>query len=110
MHYRVSRAHRIHSIDELKAALQEAWSVVGGLCLFPSADTEEVSKSGKVPMPEADEPMRSAAAGQFLGFDDAERLLEFRTPWGRRWGDRGYGYVSYDYAQRFLSDAWAIAL
>ena len=110
VHYKISQAQRIHSIDELKAALQEARSVVGGLCLFPSAYTEEVSRTGRIPMPEPDECLRSAAAVCFVGFADTERLLKFRPPWGRRWGDHGYGYISYDYAQRFLSDAWAIAI
>jgi C1A family cysteine protease len=110
MHYRISQAQRIQSLDELRVALQEGWSVVGGLCLFPSAETEEVSGTGRIPMPDPDERMRNAVAVCFVGFDEAERLLKFRTPWGPTWGDHGYGYVSYDYAQRFLSDAWAVAM
>jgi len=50
------------------------------------------------------------AAVCFIDFDDAEQILRFRTPWGPRWGDRGYGYISYAYARQYLSDAWAIAL
>ncbi len=110
VHYRLSRAQPIHSLEELKTALRETWSVVGGLSLFPSADGAEVSRTGRIPMPDPDEPPRSAAAVCFVGFDDARRLLKFRPPWGPAWGDRGYGYVSYDYARRFLSDAWAVAL
>jgi len=110
VHYRISQAQQIHSLDELKAALRDGWSAVGGHCLFPSADTEEVSRTGRIPMPDPEERMRSATAVCFVGFDNANGLLKFRTPWGPRWGDHGYGYVSHDYAQRFLSDAWAVAM
>jgi C1A family cysteine protease len=110
VHYRVSRAQPIHTLEELKVALRETWSVVGGLSLFPSADTAEVSRTGRIPMPGPEEPMRSAAAVSFVGFDEARGLLRFCPPWGPAWGDQGYGYVSYDYVQRFLSDAWAVAL
>jgi C1A family cysteine protease len=110
LHYRISRAQRIHDVEELKAALERAWSVVGGLSLFPSAYSERVSRTGRIPLPGLDEPVRSAAAVCFVGFDDTKGLLKFRTPWGRGWGDHGYGYVSYGYARRFLSDAWAITM
>ncbi len=110
VHYRISRAQPIHDLEDLKAALRDAWSVVGGLSLFPSSDAAEVARTGMIPMPDHDEPMRSAAAVCFVGFDDEERLLKFRPPWGPAWGDRGYGYISYDYARRFLWDAWAVAL
>jgi C1A family cysteine protease len=109
-HYRISWAHPIHSLTALKAALRQAAPVVGGLCLFPSAYTEEVAWTGRIPMPAPGERMRSAAAVCFISFDDTTGLLKFRTPWGPAWGDHGYGYVSYDYARQFLSDAWLIAL
>jgi C1A family cysteine protease len=110
VHYWISQVEQIHSLDELKTALREGWSVIGGLCLFPSVDAEEVTGTGRIPMPDPEERMRSAAAVCFVGFDEVEGLLQFGAPWGPTWGDHGYGYVSCDYTQRFLSDAWAVAM
>lgn len=109
-HYRLSWALPIRSIGGLKTALRRGWSVVGGLCLFPSAETQEVARTGRIPMPGPSEPVRSAAAVCFVDFDDARERLKFLPPWGPTWGDEGYGYVSYDYAWCFLSDVWAVTL
>jgi C1A family cysteine protease len=109
-HYGISEVQRIRSLETLKTALQEARSVVGGLCLFPSACADDACETGWIPMPDRDETIDSAAAVNFVDFDDDRGLLKFRSPWGDQWGDHGYGYVSYDYARQFLSDVWAIAL
>jgi C1A family cysteine protease len=109
-HYRISEVRRIRNLDKLRTALQEDRSVVGGLCLFQSACADDACATGRIPMPDPDETIDSAAAVNFVDFDDGRRLLKFRSPWGDQWGDHGYGYVSYDYARQFLSDAWAIAL
>jgi len=109
-HYRISEARHIRNIDELKIALQKVGPIVGGLCLFQSAYTDEALRTGRIPMPDPGERIRSAAAVCFISFDDVEGLLKFRGPWGPHWGDRGYGYVSYAYAEQFLSDTWAIAM
>jgi C1A family cysteine protease len=109
-HYRIREARPIRSIEELKVALWEFIPVVGGICLFQSFYNEQVFRSGLIPMPDPEERVRGAAAVCFVGFDERPGLLKFRTPWGPCWGDHGYGYIPYRYAERYLSDAWAIRL
>jgi hypothetical protein len=109
-HYRIRRAHPIRSVEELRAALWDFRPVVGGLCLFQSFYSEQVVRTGLIPMPDPDERVRGAAAVCFVGFDQPPGLFKFRSPWGPRWGDRGYGYILYPYAERYLSDAWAIRM
>jgi hypothetical protein len=41
-----------------------------------------------------------------LGYDDKKKLLIFRNSWGRQWGDKGYGYLPYQYFIDHLQDAW----
>jgi hypothetical protein len=45
-HYGISEVQRIRSLETLKTALQEARSVVGGLCLFPSACADDACETG----------------------------------------------------------------
>lgn len=46
----------------------------------------------------------------FTGYEDDARqpgggILRFRNSWGPRWGDSGYGVMSYAYAQAYANDA-----
>ena len=109
-HYTIHEARRVRGLEELKAALWAFRPVVGGICVFQSFYSKEVARTGIIPIPDYDERVRGAAAVCFVGFDERPELLKFRTPWGPRWGDHGYGYIAYAYAERYLSDAWAIKM
>jgi hypothetical protein len=41
------------------------------------------------------------------GYDDHTQLLTFMNSWGQSWGDRGSGYLPYQYFDTYVSDAWA---
>jgi hypothetical protein len=40
------------------------------------------------------------------GFDDNRELIKFWNNWGPSWGDGGYGYLPYHYADRHIYDSW----
>ncbi len=109
-HYKIAQPQPIRNVKELKAALESIGPVVGGITLYESYAREEVSKSGKIPLPGAKERLIGGLAVCFVGFNDAQKLLKFRNNWGSDWGDQGYGYISYEYANKFLTDAWAFTL
>jgi len=44
-----------------------------------------------------------------LGYDDEKKALKIANSWGTRWGDKGYGWISYDYIYKCeWFDAWAM--
>lgn len=41
-----------------------------------------------------------------VGYDDEKGLIKFKNSWGNKWGINGYGFISYEYFNRFCLDAW----
>lgn len=47
----------------------------------------------------------------FVGYNDNTRMLKFRNSYGSGWGDRGYGYLPYDYVTHpanIADDFWIL--
>jgi hypothetical protein len=38
--------------------------------------------------------------------DEKSQRFGFPNSWGVEWGDRGWGYMTYEYFDRFVTDAW----
>jgi len=44
-----------------------------------------------------------------VGYDDSKQLFKFKNSWGTGWGDKGYGYLPYDYYFKGdMFDLWTI--
>ena len=41
-----------------------------------------------------------------VAYDDRTRLFKFINSWGPDWGERGMGYLPYQYFETYVSDAW----
>lgn len=76
---------------------------------------------GKIPFPCPSEKRVGGHAIVAVGYDDKMKIknppcgkettgaLLIRNSWGTRWGDRGYGWLPYDYVLKGLAvDFWAI--
>lgn len=107
-HYKVKNVQTVGTVEQLKSALTIHGPVPGGITLFRSVNNSAVT--GQIQMPGTDENQLGAHAICFVGFDDDKRLFKFKNSWGKGWGDNGYGYLPYDYVERFLSDAWAFSI
>ena len=42
-----------------------------------------------------------------VGYDDSTQRIKFKNSWGTNWGQAGYGYISYDYFNKYSWDNWA---
>jgi hypothetical protein len=41
-----------------------------------------------------------------VDYNDGTQMFTFINSWGTGWGDRGYGYLPYQYFTTFLREAW----
>ena len=106
------RAHGrpLKGAREIKSALQQYGPVVIGLTIYDSFNSANAISTGRIPDPKPSESIVGGHAVCIVGYDDARRRFKFENSWGADWGDKGYGYVSYDYVQKYGSDAWALSL
>jgi C1A family cysteine protease len=109
-HYRIKSSVRVNNIEEIKSALETYGPLVTGITIYQSAFGPDVAKTGCFPLPAASESAVGGHALCIVGYDDDEKLLKAKNHWGAGWGDGGYAYIPYAYAERFLSDTSALTL
>lgn len=72
--------------------------------IFPSMDT---APQGRVPLPRPGETTRGLHSVLLtFGCEEAGDWLRFINSWGRGWGDQGFGLLSREYLERYMTDAW----
>lgn len=107
-HYRAAKTVRLSNLAEIKAALASG-PVVAGITAYPSVF--RAKPDGIVPMPGTSEQVIGGYPICVVGYDDQKKLLKFESSWGAAWGEHGYGYLSYDYVEKYLStDNWALTM
>lgn len=92
----------------MKAALAAGKPIVFGFTVYESFESEQVSKTGMVPMPRLSESALGGHCVALVGYDDSKQLWIVRNSWGDRWGDEGYCYFPYQYLtnHQLACDFW----
>lgn len=84
-------------LSHLKSRLAEGFPFVIGISVYDSFESDEVAKTGIVPMPKPDESLLGGHAVMVVGYDDTKEHFIVRNSWGASWGDKGYFYLPYSY-------------
>jgi len=105
--YRVKAYARIRTLLEMKRSLVINGPFLAGVDVYESWFTDRVFKTGLVPMPKKSEQYQGGHAICIVGYDDNKGIFKFKNSWGKAWGDKGYGYLSYDYIRKYCVDAWS---
>lgn len=96
--YRAVGYYRIRRrLADMRACLAEGFPFVMAIAVHQSMMGREVRRTGLVPVPSRRDRLRGGHAVLVVGYHHARRLLIFRNSWGRAWGDRGYGYLPYQF-------------
>jgi C1A family cysteine protease len=103
--FKIAGYAKVKGIDEIKSALQNNGPVIAGISVYESFETLDVTKTGAVPLPKPKEILVGGHAICIVGFDDEKKTFKFLNSWGSGWGDKGYGYLPYDYLKNNSSEA-----
>lgn len=104
------------NIQQIKQCLIEGFPFVFGFMVYESFESEEVAKTGIVPMPKADERLLGGHAVVCIGFSDDTQKILVRNSWGPEWGIqepaslKGCFWMDYNYIidTNLASDLWTV--
>jgi len=86
--------------------------IVLGISVYESFESQQVAKSGVVPMPANSEKLLGGHAILAVGYNDAEQRFVMRNSWGTSWGMQGYFTIPYAYLtdSNLCDDLWMIQM
>lgn len=92
----------------IKKCLKDGYPINFACVLFNGFMTENVAKTGEVPMPEEDQARCGCQALTIVGHDDSKDIFIVANSWGSDWGDGGFCKMPYAYIldHRYASDFW----
>ena len=99
-----SESKRIQTLMSCKLSLSEGKPFTGGFICYENLYDGE---NGMIPSPVGNQIGGHAVF--FVGYDDNISCFKFKNSWGPEWGDKGYGYLPYEYLLKgLLTDMWTV--
>ena len=110
-HHVISAFNINNDMNSIKNCLASGYPFVVGIMIFTSFESQEVAKTGIVPMPTQDEECLGGHAVLVCGYDDSTHHWILRNSWGTQWGDHGYFYLPYVYLldSSLSTDMWYVS-
>lgn len=107
------------TLANVKAYLKAGYPSIFGFTCYNSIDDADVT--GRIPFPASKESFAGGHAVMAVGYDDAmiitnsrdkvayKGALLIRNSWGTTWGEKGYGWLPYEYIlQGLADDFWTV--
>jgi C1A family cysteine protease len=106
----------------IKRQLSKGTPIAFGFAAYDKCILQADTLNGKIPYPSPRDTYTKYHSVMTVGYDDALKInniegtrestgaLIVRNSWGDDWGDRGYGYLPYEYILSGLTQDWWILL
>ncbi len=101
---RHSYYQKLRSVGDIRSALKTVGAAQ--VCVY-MYDNFLSPLEGRVSLPAENAKYIGGHAVSVIGFDDEKKEFTFNNNWGENWGDKGRGYLPYEYVDKYLMEAWA---
>lgn len=97
-------------VPNMRRVLAQGDTVVFGISVYESFESDRVAMNGIVPLPAADEELLGGHAVLMVGYDHGRKCFKVRNSWGPDWGDRGHFWLPYEYVRDpdLSDDFWTL--
>lgn len=100
--HRLEYYQRLYTPEEIKYALYYFHAASLSVDIFESI---LAAPKGRVPLPKEEEKSMGQHCVAAIGYD--QEGVYFANSWGRKWGDNGIGFFSWEYIEKYLIESWA---
>ena len=88
----------IQDYAHIKEVLASGNPIICGIAVYASFKSANSNKYGNIPMPNTKtEKLLGGHAILLIGYDDNSKTFKFQNSWGTNWGNKGFGYIPYNY-------------
>ena len=104
--------HRIKSVQDINNYIAMFMDgILLGFPVYESFESEQVAKTGIVPMPEAGEKCKGGHETLIVGYNvKSPADKKIRNSWGKDWGDEGHFYLPDTYFEKYQCDLWVVSV
>lgn len=110
--HKITVYQRLNSavVNTLKGCLASGYPFVFGFTVYESFESQQVAKTGIVPLPGPKEKVVGGHAVVAVGYNDATQQFIVRNSWAATWGLKGYCMMPYSYLTNtnLADDFWII--
>ena len=83
----------------IQSALAGGQPIIFGIEVFKSMMSDDVAKTGIVPSPASTDKPIGGHAILMVAANNAAQQYKFLNSWGEDWGDKGYGYLPFQFVE-----------
>ena len=103
LHHRATSFHLVSGLAGIRQCIADGYPMIFGFDCFESLMSDEVGRTGIVPMPGTNDQGIGGHCVTCVGYNDSAGMLEFQNSWGTDWGDNGFGWLPYDYVTQHMA-------